>query len=99
MLTNVEIVYREGLPDNCLMVAIPASGLWLKCLKWENGKWGVTLVDPLSTWSKEVWRSIAEHDLARIIENIFVHNEAWSKGLTWKQIKLNLFKLKKELNP
>ena len=31
MLTNVEIIYNEGVPDDTMMMTVPKTNMWLEC--------------------------------------------------------------------
>jgi hypothetical protein len=70
MLTNVEIIYREGIPKDTVMLTVPKTNYWLECRKWLNGSFRVTVVNPMTTYRKEVWRSIPEAELDRIFNQL-----------------------------
>lgn len=90
MLTHAEIVYREGVPHDTLMVQVPATSLWMRCKVLKNEKWNVTLVDPLTEWKKEVWRSIPRLELERIISGLFQGSSVWFKDARPKTIRTYL---------
>jgi len=66
MLTNVEIIYNEGVPDDTMMMTVPKTDMWLECKKWLNGRWRVTLMDPLTTYRKVIWQSLSNEEMESI---------------------------------
>lgn len=91
MITRAEIVQREGIPDDTVMVQVPATGLWMECKRLKNANWTVTLQDPLTKWEKEVWRSIPRIELERVISGMFAGSMLWQKearpSVTYRHIK------------
>ena len=43
---NVEILWKEGIPKDTLIVRIPHSPLWVEFKHWANGNYRVCLGDP-----------------------------------------------------
>jgi hypothetical protein len=85
MLTNCEIVWNEQIPEDTLIFEVPKTSFWLECTKWKNGNWRATLIQPEGTYRKEVWHSIPEPDLSRILETICINARKTSYKKQTKQ--------------
>lgn len=90
MLTHAEIVYREGIPNDTLMVQVPATPLWMRCKVLKNLNWTVELIDPVTQWKKEVWRSVGRVELERIISHLFSGSPTWLKDARPEAIRAYL---------
>lgn len=44
---NVEVLWRDGIPKDCLIVKVPHTAYWLEFKKWKNGTYRVCHCDPL----------------------------------------------------
>jgi len=87
MITHCEIVKRDGIPEDTLMVQVPPTSLWLECKLLKNGKWNARLKDPMGTWTKEVWRSISGSDLEHAIQGLYAGSFQWLKDARPKAIR------------
>lgn len=72
MLSNVEIIWKEGIPKDTTLMTVPRTGYWLECKKWLNGRFQVSLLDPMTDYRKVVWRSIPESELDKIVDQLCI---------------------------
>ena len=54
---NVEVLWKEGIPKDTLIVRVPHTGYWLEFKKWKNDCYRVCLCDPMKDTKRVVAQS------------------------------------------